>query len=76
MKRARIPTSDLKLIWRPPSHAKPLCIGDRVRLNSGGPVCVVVDTGLAVDVIVSWRDDAGTVHEVNLPAGCFSSTSE
>ena len=72
MKRTRISMSDLRLVRRPSPHLKPLCIGDRVRLNSGGPECMVVDSMVTADVTTSWRDIAGVVHEVSLPPECFS----
>jgi uncharacterized protein YodC (DUF2158 family) len=50
--------------WREP----PLRIGDVVRLNSGGPACLVVDVGERI--VLSWHDAEGATQEAVLPAAC------
>jgi uncharacterized protein YodC (DUF2158 family) len=47
------------------SHA----VGDRVRLNSGGPEMLVVDLTKAA-VVVAWRDSNGYLHDRTYPNQC------
>lgn len=44
-------------------------VGDRVRLNSGSPECVVraISNGVA---LVKWLDDSGAVQEAIWPVEC------
>lgn len=49
----------------------PLRLGDVVRLNSGGPVCLLVDLPDCNTVVVSWQESSGLVHEEQLPHACF-----
>jgi hypothetical protein len=48
----------------------PLRLGDIVRLNSGGPQCLVVGLPDFKSVEISWRDDQGT-HETSFPRACL-----
>lgn len=48
----------------------PLGMGAVVRLNSGGPECVVVDV-FGQQVTVAWRDACGDVHEMEALEQCF-----
>jgi hypothetical protein len=43
----------------------PLRIGDVVRLNSGGPACLVVDLA-GFEIVVSWRDVGATREQIFL----------
>ncbi len=52
-----------------------LRIGDRVRLNSGGPECLVVHVISTRYVIVAWPDDQGVIQEYTLPAVCLEKTT-
>jgi hypothetical protein len=54
-------------------HEPPLRLGDVVRLNSGGPVCLVVDLPNINDVTVSWRDSRELAVECTLPRPCLHS---
>jgi uncharacterized protein YodC (DUF2158 family) len=46
----------------------PLRLGDRVRLNSGGPESLVVDVG--EQVTIAWQDGSAT-REYRLPRACL-----
>ena len=48
----------------------PLRLGDVVRLNSGGPACLVVDLPYPKAAILSWDDKNGENHECALPCDC------
>lgn len=48
-----------------------LAIGDVVRLNSGGPDCLVVDFEGDL-VVAAWRDRSAKVHEHAWPACCLT----
>jgi uncharacterized protein YodC (DUF2158 family) len=48
----------------------PVEVGDLVRLNSGGPACLVVDADGDATVTISWRDSGGDVFEWGLPRAC------
>jgi uncharacterized protein YodC (DUF2158 family) len=48
----------------------PLRIGDIVRLNSGGPRCLVVDFSDST-VVVAWRDPNQGIVEREFPRDCF-----
>ena len=63
--------ASLRLVRRPPMPPV-FDVGDSVQLNSGGPVCMVVDTIDADKVVVAWRDGDGTVHEADLPRPCLA----
>jgi hypothetical protein len=52
------------------AHEPPLFIGNRVLLNSDGPVLLVVDVDCD-NVTVAWRSTSGEPHEHMLPAACF-----
>jgi uncharacterized protein YodC (DUF2158 family) len=54
--------------YRDPS-APPLAIGNRVRLNSGGPTLLVVDCN--GDSAVVARDKEGVVEEYSFPERCL-----
>lgn len=45
----------------------PLHIGSFARLNSGGPVCLIVDVIDDNSVVVSWQESSGLAHEEQLP---------
>jgi uncharacterized protein YodC (DUF2158 family) len=47
----------------------PLLIGHFVRLNSGGPIMMVVEHS-KTGVIAAWRDRNGRVLERNFPTAC------
>jgi uncharacterized protein YodC (DUF2158 family) len=47
----------------------PLQIGNLVRLNSGGPILLVVD--VSNQITVAWRDQSGCAHESTLPEKCL-----
>ena len=47
----------------------PLSLGNFVRLNSGGPIMMVVDRDEPF-VVVAWRDREGRTHEHCFPAPC------
>jgi uncharacterized protein YodC (DUF2158 family) len=72
VKRAVSPASELTMISPAESfhdaREPPLVIGNRVRLNSGGPIMLVVDINDDA-VIVAWRDSGGS-REHNFPALC------
>jgi hypothetical protein len=56
----RIPTSDLLLErrWTVASRRIPLNLGERVRLNSGSPIGLVVETGELVTI--AWPGGEAT----------------
>ena len=64
----------LKLIARADefqdSREPPLCLGDVVQLNSGGPNCLVVDLEDGNTGTISWRDSSGTPQELPIPLAC------
>ena len=66
-------TRYLKLVARAEDFQKPgaraLAVGDRVRLNSGGPSGLVVDE-MGDDLTVAWKY-RGIVSEHNLSRGCL-----
>lgn len=72
MRSMVVPSNMLKLVV-PANNCcrQKLQIGSQVRLNSGGPVAVIVDIDERENVSVSWRDSSGEVHEANLPGACF-----
>jgi uncharacterized protein YodC (DUF2158 family) len=47
----------------------PLMIGHFVRLNSGGPIMIVVEHSKTI-VTVAYRDRVGAVLERNFPTAC------
>jgi uncharacterized protein YodC (DUF2158 family) len=49
-------------------------IGDVVRLNSGGPLMMIVDIDPFGEIVVSWRDQEADVKEASLPAACVHRT--
>jgi hypothetical protein len=51
------------------SREPPLRIGDWVRLNSGGPIALVVDAGELLTV--AWRNPNGLVSESTLAPACY-----
>jgi hypothetical protein len=52
----------------------PLRIGNFVRLNSGGPIMMVVDHD-GLTVVVSWMDGRGSVCEHRFPIVCVHRVS-
>ena len=48
----------------------PLRIGDIVRLNSGGPRCLIVDLPSGETLTVSWRDHDKKASEHEFPRTC------
>jgi uncharacterized protein YodC (DUF2158 family) len=48
----------------------PFRLGDVVRLNSGGPNCLVVDLPDFKTVTVSWCDEQEIAREDTLPIEC------
>lgn len=61
--RRKFHVSDLVLVSPAPApDMPPLAVGDRCRLNSGGPDMLVVDA-TADAVVVAWADGAGGVSE-------------
>lgn len=48
----------------------PLYIGNVVKLNSGGPLCLIVDLLDCNTVVISWRESSGIVQEETLPRVC------
>ena len=65
--------SDLEVVPSPQWFNDPrepqLSLGNFVRLNSGGPIMMVVDRE-GHFVVVSWQDLAGNVREHRFPAVC------
>ena len=59
----------LKLV-KPREHFDIINIGDYVRLNSGGPICLIVDKNNET-ITVSWKDIFDNVWEVDSPEQCF-----
>lgn len=51
------------------SREPPLRIGDVVRLNSGSPRWLIVDTD-GENVTVAWYDEEGEVQEESIPEPC------
>src|SRR5947209_2661276 len=51
------------------SREPALRIGDWARLNSGGPIALVVDAG--DQLTIAWRDRCGTISESTLPEPCL-----
>lgn len=49
-----------------------LRLGDVVRLNSGGPPCLVVDLDGRGNVVVAWRAPDGEMQEHKAPNVCFT----
>ena len=47
----------------------PLVLGNFVRLNSGGPIMMVVDPD-GQTLIAAWRDNIGKTHEHSFPVPC------
>jgi len=52
------------------SREPPLRVGDWVRLNSGGPACLVVDFN-GDEFAVSWRDRKGAGYDALFPRLCL-----
>ena len=50
--------------WTAPSHRTPLALGERVRLNSGSPIGLVVDTGEMVTI--AWPAGEATFPQESL----------
>lgn len=69
MKTRTFRASELALIARAPTH-EPLAIGYRVRLNSGGPIGLVVDLDEAAATI-GWELN-GQIEEHRLQRVCVS----
>lgn len=46
-------------------------VGAHVRLNSGGPVAIVVDHPFPGLVTIAWRDDDGETRELDVPPECL-----
>ena len=65
-------TKLLKLVKRRESHCRPLIVGDRVMLNSGGPTMLIVDTSELDRVAASWIDADGTMSELDISPDCLS----
>lgn len=65
--------NDLVVVFIPEAYQDPreppLFTGNYVRLNSGGPRLMVVDTTDDA-VTVAWRDRDGAVHERDFPSVC------
>jgi hypothetical protein len=74
--RAHFDADDLQIVRRLDPHdsvgSSRLSIGDRVRLNSGGPLSLIVDID-GDTVTVSWTD-CGRVWESRAPASCYQKT--
>jgi uncharacterized protein YodC (DUF2158 family) len=72
--RRVIRTNDLVLVATAESfqdnREPPLSTGNFVRLNSGSPRLLVVDTSDDA-VTVAWRDGAGLIHEQDFPRACL-----
>jgi hypothetical protein len=73
IERKSIPTNQLMLVtpveaFHDPRET-PLAIGARVRLNSGGPSMLVVETE-GENVTVAYRNAAGRIREYTVPAVC------
>jgi uncharacterized protein YodC (DUF2158 family) len=56
------------------SREPPLGLGNFVRLNSGGPIMMVVDREAAF-VVVAWKDVDGRTHERRFPVPCVHRVS-
>jgi preprotein translocase subunit YajC len=66
MRSARVAARRLELVSAAQRQSERLVIGDRVRLNSGGPVGLVVDTDDSNQITVAWGR-----QEVTFPSICF-----
>lgn len=55
LRTGRFLAEDVRLVKRFAPDPTPLAIGDRVRLNSGGPAGLVVDLLTEDRVLVAWR---------------------
>lgn len=53
----------------------PLRLGNVVRLNSGGPTCMVVDFGADTDIVVAWLDENAAAREWTFPRTCVHRVS-
>jgi uncharacterized protein YodC (DUF2158 family) len=49
----------------------PLTIGNRVRLNSGGPTMLIVDAPMNGNITCAWKDAFGEVSEISMPEACL-----
>jgi len=49
----------------------PLRIGDVVRLNSDGPLSLIVELPDSKTVTVSWREHSGLAIEADFPLACI-----
>lgn len=63
-----VPVYDPRAFMRP--YCAPLVMGDHSRLNSGGPILLVVDVSDQL-VTVAWPDDNGRPKESTVPAACL-----
>lgn len=70
IKRQAFRLAALRLVAKaPPPDDPPLAVGDRCRLNSGGPICLVVDA--AEDLVtIAWKSGE-TADEFALPRACI-----
>lgn len=69
MKTGRFRVSDLRLVAKaPPPDIPPLGVGDRCRLNSGGPAMIIVDVTSGC-VVAAYRSGE-QVEEVTLCREC------
>jgi len=70
-KHGSFKVSDLRVVSSPEPHATPLRMSERVRLNSGGPVGLIVDLKPDDHVVVAWPpQDDGVAVEDTLPSAC------
>lgn len=71
-----IPAQRVVLVARAEDYADtrepPLRLGDIVRLNSGGPACLVVDLAASHQITVSYRVQNGRIAELTVPAACIN----
>lgn len=76
--KCRIKASELRQVRTAESFLDPrepeLGLGNFVRLNSGGPLMMVVDRDGPIAVF-AWRDHAGMISEHSFPVACVHRVS-
>lgn len=77
--RREIKASDIELVQTAEtfrdSREPAMRIGDFVKLNSGGPVMMVVDRPDERVALVAWKDRAAQVHERSFAVPCVHRVS-
>lgn len=70
MRKAIFRSDEIRLVARFDPSMSPLSFGDRVQLNSGGPLGLVVDVVGDALLVIAWRESA-TISESVLPRPCL-----